>query len=54
MEKNLVQVDFHPDGKVVRIYDDGNAKEDNVLHLGVTPKEALQKRLEEYKRSKTK
>ena len=53
MKQKLIQVDFHPDGRVVYIYD-GDTKADvkQVSTRGMTSQEALLKRLEEYKKNK--
>jgi len=50
--KKLIQVDFHPDGRVVKIYEGDVVQVSNISTRGMTPKEALQKRVEEYKKNK--
>jgi hypothetical protein len=52
MKGKLIQVDFYPNGKIVRIYEGDVvvAVQSDTRHM--TPKEALQIRVEEYKRKK--
>ena len=51
MGRKMIQVDFHPNGRVVYFYDDGTQIVKQ-FERGLTAKEALHKRLEEHKLNK--
>lgn len=50
--RKLIQADFYPKGRVVYYYDDGTKVIKQSEIKGITPKQALQKRLEEHKKQK--
>lgn len=52
MMRKLIQADFYPNGRVVYFYDDGTNISKQSEVKGITPKQALQKRLEEHKKQK--
>ena len=48
-KRKMICAEFYPDGRVVYIYE-GDAKQETQVSIrGMTPKDALHKRLEEYK-----
>ena len=53
MKRKLIQVDFYPNGHIDYWYEGKiNAKTKQATFKPLTPKESLQKRLEEFKRNK--
>ena len=48
----LIQVDFYPNGKIVKIYNNGKVKLSEEDSRNMSPKEQLNKRLQEFKKMK--